>query len=520
VNYQYDAMNRMTYIYPNGSTTAPLVQYQWDLLSRQQLITYGDGTTDSYSQYDAADNLQTLTQTYAGADNNVTFSYGWQKNHQRASTGVSNGTFQYIPTVGTTSYGAANADNGFVSLDNSVTGSASFTYDGNQHMTFDGVNTLTYDVENRLIQAQNAAWGTSTYLYDPLGHRKQKQVANAGYAVTTQFVLAGGQEIADYAYNGAGAGGPLSLTVRGVGGLPVAAITPAVDGATLTAVYYHHDVMGSTVAVTVAGTSGASEAYTYSDFGAPGAGTWATYRYAGYRYDNETGLYYVHARYYNPNLGRFLQTDPAGLQGGTNLYAYVGNDPINLIDPTGLSAQETQNDSGLSLNSTSALSQSGLNGLASTLCLRPNSDSTGPWGREIDYSLVYAQDVGIHSAGSLYTAGGTYDPGGLGLYVSEAQTSPLLNNMPQITSGPDSGLYTSTSLLVNQFEDQISNPHPWTTLQTQQLFIVSPTPGVNPSEYAPVNVCYGGSTYGSLGIYVTGGNTVYVNGMTHYPGVP
>jgi RHS repeat-associated protein len=329
VTYQYDAMNRMSEIDQNGSTSTPLAKYQWDLLSRQSLITYGDGTTDSYSNYDAGDNLQTLTQTFAGANNSVTFSYGWQKNHQRASTGVSNGAFQYIPTVGTTSYGTANANNGYTTA-----GGSSLTYDGNQNLTFDGVNTLTYDAENRLVQAQNAAWGTSTYLYDPLGHRKQKQVTSPGWQVTTQFVLAGNEEIADY--NGTGAGAPLMMTVRGAGGLPVAAITPAEYGESLTAVYYHHDVMGSTVAVTQGGDSGASEAYTYSDFGAPGAGSWATYRYAGYRYDNETGLYYVNARYYNPNLGRFLQTDPIGLSGGRNLYAYVGNDPLDLVDPGGL----------------------------------------------------------------------------------------------------------------------------------------------------------------------------------------
>jgi YD repeat-containing protein len=206
VTYQYDAMNRMKEIDQNGSTSTPLAKYQWDLLSRQSLITYGDGTTDAYSSYDAADNLQTLTQTYAGADNAVTFSYTWQKNHQRASTGVSNGIFQYVPTASTTSYGSANADNGYVSMDNSITGSESFTYDGNQNMTFDGVNTLTYDVENRLFEAQNAAWGTSTYLYDPLGHRKQKQVTSGNWVTTTQFVLAGGQEIADYSGTGVGAG--------------------------------------------------------------------------------------------------------------------------------------------------------------------------------------------------------------------------------------------------------------------------------------------------------------------------
>ena len=169
----------------------------------------------------------------------MTFSYTWQKNHQRASTGVSNGIFQYIPTVGTTSYAAANADNGYLSL-NGPGGNESFTYDGNQNMTFDGVNTLTYDVENRLVQAVNPTSGTSTYLYDPLGHRKQKQVTSPGWQVTTQFVLAGGQEIADYN----GVGGPLSLTVRGAGGLPLAAVIPAGGDGGEAIVYVHHDTKG------------------------------------------------------------------------------------------------------------------------------------------------------------------------------------------------------------------------------------------------------------------------------------
>jgi YD repeat-containing protein len=103
-------------------------------------------------------------------------------------------------------------------------------------------------VENRLIEAQNAAWGTSTYLYDPLGQRKQKQVASGDWVTTTQFVLAGGQEIADY--SGTGVGAAIMLTVRGAGGLPVAGVTPAVDGATLSAVYYHHDALGSTTKLT------------------------------------------------------------------------------------------------------------------------------------------------------------------------------------------------------------------------------------------------------------------------------
>ena len=60
------------------------------------------------------------------------------------------------------------------------------------------------------------------------------------------------------------------------------------------------------------------------------------FRFPGQLFDNETGLYYNWHRYYDPDIGRYISADPIGLAGGMNLYAYVGNDPVDLVDPWGL----------------------------------------------------------------------------------------------------------------------------------------------------------------------------------------
>ena len=115
--------------------------------------------------------------------------------------------------------------------------------------------------------------------------------------------------------------------------------------------YYHADRLGNVSALSD-DVGNITDRYAYDPFGhecevlspAPGApcevGPPSTsgqlFRYTGRKYDPETGLYYYRARYYCPDCGRFLSTDPVGYEAGFNLYTYTLNDPLNNTDATGL----------------------------------------------------------------------------------------------------------------------------------------------------------------------------------------
>ena len=79
---------------------------------------------------------------------------------------------------------------------------------------------------------------------------------------------------------------------------------------------------------------------TYPPFGnadiSPSAEIENNFRFAGQYYDQETGLHYNYHRYYDPATGRYITPDPIGLDGGFNLYSYVGNNQKNSVDPLGL----------------------------------------------------------------------------------------------------------------------------------------------------------------------------------------
>jgi len=203
----------------------------------------------------------------------------------------------------------------------SVAGAA-HAHDLNGNLTSDGATNFIYDAENRLVSASGAKSATLTY--DPLGRLFQI----SGGSGTTQFLYDGDSLVAEY--NGSG-----TLLRRYVHGIGVDEPLLWYEGTALTTrrgLFANHQ--GSIVAVADAnGTALGINAY--DAYGVPNSNNLGRFQYTGQAWIAELGLHHYKARLYSPTLGRFLQTDPIGYDDDVSLYAYVGGDPVNGIDPTG-----------------------------------------------------------------------------------------------------------------------------------------------------------------------------------------
>ncbi|WNB75569.1 RHS repeat-associated core domain-containing protein [Methylomonas koyamae] len=182
-----------------------------------------------------------------------------------------------------------------------------------------------YAVDQRLAQINSGSSLLAGYAYDAFGRRVGK--TRPGKPLHT-FAYAGSQLLAE------NAGTPSHYAY--LDGQALARIDGSAANSPI--YYFHNHPLG--VPLKASNAAGQTVwAAQLQPFGLMQTTTNAisqNLRFPGQYFDAESGLHYNMARYYSPELGRYLQSDPIGLAGGINTYAYVRNNPVNLIDPEGL----------------------------------------------------------------------------------------------------------------------------------------------------------------------------------------
>ena len=286
-NCYYDSNRRLIKILDSGSSTTTRAIYGYDQQGQLTSATVG-GTSYTYT-YDTAGNIQSKKV----GSTTTNYTYG-------------NSAWRDLLTA----YGG-----------NSITYSG-----GNPTKYYDG-STFTWTQGRRLATAKVGSTNIS-YTYDMAGVRSSKTVGSTKYNFTTLSGLVirqtGGGKTIDFVYDENNQ--PLAMKYNN------------------TLYYYVLNAQGDVVRI-VNSSRSVVASYTYDPWGKiiSSSGTLADInplRYRGYYYDTETGFYYLQSRYYDPEIGRFINadsyasTDATGLL-STNMFAYCENDPVNKSDPTG-----------------------------------------------------------------------------------------------------------------------------------------------------------------------------------------
>ncbi|MGH9670654.1 MAG: RHS repeat-associated core domain-containing protein [Terriglobales bacterium] len=197
-----------------------------------------------------------------------------------------------------------------------------YAYDGAGNLTNDSLHTYTYDGENRIKTVDGTG---ATYTYDTTALRVKKVVG----ATTTVYIFSGSKVVAEYV------NGSLSKEYVYAGSTLLA--TVASGGATT---YQYPDHLSTRVEANDAGT--VTRTFAHYPFGETWyeTGTASKWKFTSYERDSESGLDQAVFRYDSSRLARFMSPDPlAGRLSNPqslNRFSYVLNDPVNLIDPTGL----------------------------------------------------------------------------------------------------------------------------------------------------------------------------------------
>ena len=283
----YDGNGRIVSIADSGNTSSVRATYGYD--EQGQLTSAAVGGTRYAYTYDTAGNL--ITKTDGGTSHSYTYGNGAWRDLLTAYDGKS------------------------------------ITYSGGNPTKYYNGSTFTWTQGRKLATAKVGNTNIS-YTYDMAGVRSSKTVGSTKYDFTTLSGLVtrqtGGGKTIDFVYDENNQ--PLAMKYNN------------------TLYYYVLNAQGDVVRI-VNSSRSVVASYTYDPWGKiiSSSGTLADInplRYRGYYYDSETGFYYLQSRYYDPEIGRFINadsyasTDATGLL-STNMFAYCENNPAMRIDPTG-----------------------------------------------------------------------------------------------------------------------------------------------------------------------------------------
>jgi len=327
-------------------TNGRLVRHTLGLLVRD--ITYDDADRVSrYTHYTAAtaqpapaydqsfgyDDLDRLISV-TGSTN---WSYGYDANGNRTASSVG---------IAAQGYTVPSTSNRVSALTNPV---RSFDYDaagntvGDTQAGSSANYTATYSVEGRLASMKQGSTAGVEFIYDALGRRvSRSQWTGAPTNPRTVTIYAYDQE--NHLLGEYNADGSPAMEYIWLGDIPVAMIKLSGPTATHYAIYTDHlntprvilDNLGQVRWRWMGEPFGASPAEEQPMSGF--AVLQQSLRFPGQLYEPFGGRHYNHFRDYDPTTGRYVQSDPIGLAGGLNTYAYVGGNPVSLTDPLGLVA--------------------------------------------------------------------------------------------------------------------------------------------------------------------------------------